>query len=205
MPSKAKIFFSAEELQLLQERSFFYRKAAAEEKVMQLLAELGDVGREHPLAGWLQAAFPPGSAAPRIHRGNQLEGLPYRLLDFPAIIQKDQVFLVRTLFWWGHSFSFSLLVQGGILPRVLPLLCSNYEKLRQLPLRLACSNDPWNNRLDSSAYRPLPENASGLPEQAGESGFIRLSLPLELSHYAGLPAGYQHFLDVLLAVLGDQR
>ena len=48
----------------------------------------------------------------KITKGENYKGLPYLILDYPALYSKEDIFAVRTMFWWGNFFSISLHVSG---------------------------------------------------------------------------------------------
>ena len=35
------------------------------------------------------------------------------MLDYPALFKKDEIFALRTMFWWGNFMSITLLLSGG--------------------------------------------------------------------------------------------
>lgn len=48
----------------------------------------------------------------KIAKGENYNGLPYLILDYPAIFSKENIFAIRTMFWWGNFFSISLHLSG---------------------------------------------------------------------------------------------
>ncbi len=54
----------------------------------------------------------PFEVAPKISRGEKYLGLPYLVLDYPRLFKVNNIFAVRTLFWWGNYCSTTLNVQG---------------------------------------------------------------------------------------------
>src|SRR5436309_811352 len=42
------------------------------------------------------------SLSPKISRGENYQGLPYMVLDYPRKFTPENIFAIRTLFWWGN-------------------------------------------------------------------------------------------------------
>src|SRR5688572_33083820 len=50
--------------------------------------------------------------SPKISRGENYKGLPWLVLDNPRHFQHNNIFAVRTMFWWGNFFSITLHLSG---------------------------------------------------------------------------------------------
>ena len=89
----------------------------------------------------LDAPF--GDRRPKLTRGENYEGLPYMILDYPAVWEQQHAFAIRTFFWWGHYFALFLHLKGRYrdlyAPRVLSSLSSDWK--------LAVSDDEWIHAL----------------------------------------------------------
>ena len=46
--------------------------------------------------------------SPKISRGENYKGLPWLVLDNPRYFQHNNIFAIRTMFWWGNFFSITL-------------------------------------------------------------------------------------------------
>jgi len=51
--------------------------------------------------------------SPKISRGENYKGLPWLVLDNPSYFQHNNIFAVRTMFWWGNFFSITLHLSGN--------------------------------------------------------------------------------------------
>ncbi|HLF45333.1 MAG TPA: hypothetical protein VI548_02845 [Chitinophagaceae bacterium] len=97
--------------------------------------------------------------SPKVSKGENYKGLPWLVLDYPRYFEKENVFAIRTMCWWGNFFSVTLHLSGrykiwfenkilkNMLPPGLPdiFLCtgtnewehhfesSNYKKIKELP------------------------------------------------------------------------
>ncbi len=50
---------------------------------------------------------------PKISKGENYKGLPYLMLDYPRLFDKETIFAIRTMFWWGNFFSITLHLAGS--------------------------------------------------------------------------------------------
>jgi hypothetical protein len=48
----------------------------------------------------------------KISRGENYQLLPYIILDYPSYFSRNNIFAVRTMFWWGNFFSITLHLSG---------------------------------------------------------------------------------------------
>jgi hypothetical protein len=122
------------------------------------------------------------SVPPKISKGENYEGLPYAILDFPRIADKEDLCFIRSMFWWGNFFSSTLHVSGNYKNA----LVKNIEKIRQLPetglYYLGINSDPWVHHFRTDNYKPLQEiSRQDLEERFQTMPFIKIAakFPLE--------------------------
>jgi hypothetical protein len=112
MNKEAKIHLSGLESELVSNTQWIFTKQNIIKKVQLVLGYLhehfGQVVQEEKefLPEVLQK---PGG---KITKGENYKGLPYLILDYPALYSKEDIFAVRTMFWWGNFFSISLHISG---------------------------------------------------------------------------------------------
>jgi hypothetical protein len=105
-------------------------------------------------------------APPRISKGENYKGLPWVVLDYPRCFGRDDVFAVRTLFWWGHYFSVTLHLKGRYKEMFLPVIRENLSLLDGAGFMICISDDEWRHELGQDNYRPLSEGAGILSHHA---------------------------------------
>ena len=108
----SKIQLSAEEMQLVSNSAWILTKHRIIEKVYRLF---GDCAAEMQVYLAERKALLPGEVfrlPPKISKGEQYEALPYVVLDYPRFFTAEEVFAVRSFFWWGHYFSITLHLKG---------------------------------------------------------------------------------------------
>ena len=105
--NRAKVQLSEEELQLVQNAEWLLTKNRIISKVYEMFGSLADEYRATIVnkRGLAEDVLKP---APKIFKGENYQGLPYVMLDYPRSFGKEDTFAVRTMFWWGHYFSITL-------------------------------------------------------------------------------------------------
>lgn len=112
MNDSAKIRLSAFEMELVKNTDWIFTKQLIINKVYLLFGDLHNDFRDIIsqkkdlfISRWQHKTG-------KISKGENYKGLPYLILDFPAVFAKEDIFAIRTLFWWGNFFSISLHVSG---------------------------------------------------------------------------------------------
>lgn len=93
--------------------------------------------------------------APKISRGENYKGLPWLMLDHPRLFEKDNVFAIRTMFWWGNFFSTTLHISGRYKKLLEDKLLSAYTDLAERNFYLCNSRHEWEHHFDSSNYTQI--------------------------------------------------
>src|SRR6478672_2018750 len=108
MEGHTKIQLSDVEMDLVNNTGWILTKHDIIKKVYVLFGELSE-SMHKELASfekYLPAEVFLKSA--KITRGENYKMLPYVILDYPAFFDRDHIFAVRTMFWWGNFFSITL-------------------------------------------------------------------------------------------------
>lgn len=129
----------------------------------------------------------------KITKGENLNLMPYTVLDFPRITGADFPILMRTIFWWGHHISFNLFIHKSKI---------DLAKIGivQMPQEtyLLTSKDIWSQLIHSNDFEKI-EHTIDL-SKAIEPEYIKLSHTIGVEAYEALiPKSviYQKWLDIL--------
>lgn len=175
----AKIQLSADELSLVQNGHWLLTKNAIIAKVVALLGDVAHTVRDtiH------REDLPPEVMrnSPKISKGENYSGLPWVMLDYPRHFSKEEVFAIRTMFWWGNYFSITLHLKGQYKERYLPHLRAHSALLRQHNYHIPVTNDEWQHDLSKENYtetaRLAPEAIASL---LSENDFCKVSVKMSL-------------------------
>ena len=111
-------------------------------------------------AGTLAAAGLPRSE-PKISRGENYKGLPWVMLDYPRVFGKEDVFAIRTMFWWGHAFSVTLHLKGEWKRLFLPVIIDRKDAFAAAGFQWGVMEDEWEHGHTGDNYRPMGELEDG--------------------------------------------
>jgi len=101
---------------------------------------------------------------PKISKGENYEGMPWVMLDYPRHFSKvEGHFAIRCFFWWGHFFSISLQLSGHYLSQYNHV----FEKLHQQHWYVGFTDDPWNQHLPNADWKQWQND---VPPNSMESG-----------------------------------
>lgn len=146
----------------------------------------------------------PATAAPKISRGENYKGLPYLVLDYPAVFNKENILAFRTMFWWGNFFSITQHLQGTYKEQYLQSITQKLLQSKPHGLYLSCNQTAWEYHYETANYRPVEHMADEqIISTLNQNNFIKLSAKLELSGYEQLQPFMKEWFGVLSGFLKD--
>jgi hypothetical protein len=179
-----KIHLSEDELQLVQNAQLLLTKNTIIEKVYALFGELASDLQRSSIYTSSNLPAELLSLGPKISRGEKYKGLPYVMLDYPRCFGKEDIFAVRTLFWWGNFFSVTLHLKGKYQQLFIPYLQKQTGFLAANNFQLCVTGDEWEHDLSDGNYFPLSTNSDTVTESdlAGKP-FYKLTSRVELHQW----------------------
>jgi len=142
------ISFSQKELQYLEDKEPIKLKNKCTKKIERLFINQGK--KLHQKWGHL----PLFRESPKVSRGENLKGFPFRLLDYPRNFSKAHICSIRALFWWGHGLTLTLHLKGEFLKKLAPSLPKNIKALNDSTdsIYIANSGNEWEHELTTESY-----------------------------------------------------
>ena len=113
---KTKIQLSEEEWNLAMNAGILLTKNRVMEKMSEFLGEIATVSKTIFHTESIMLPVSTSWKTPKISRGENYQGLPYLVLDYPRFFYRDDVFAIRTMFWWGNYFSITIHLERNLLP-----------------------------------------------------------------------------------------
>lgn len=171
----ANVKLSATELEMVIHPHFILTKNNIIAKVYNLFGELA-TEYANVLAG--NQSLPPEilNTSPKISKGENYEGLPWVMLDYPRSFSTTDVFAIRTFFWWGNFCSVTLQLKGKYLQM---LKKENLQKLQ--PHWYVCINDnEWQHHFRPDNYQPIH---SFTANEINALPFIKLAKKIPLNEW----------------------
>ncbi len=163
MQDSANVSLSAFEQQLVTDAEWILTKNRIIEKVYVLFGSLSEQYRNHPPLQQLPADVL--QAAPKISRGENYEGLPYVMLDYPRCFSKEHVLAIRTFFWWGNFFSITLQLKGMYLEQCRTTIQKQLQTETFNNAWINVSEEEWMHHFRDNNMQPLRKYATDLSEK----------------------------------------
>jgi len=120
-------------------------------------------------------------------KGEHLGDFPYLYLDFPKFFSHEEKFTFRTLFWWGHFFVFSWIVQGTALRQYKANLLDHYERLADKGLYLLMTESLWEwGNTSDNLLEIRSDNREAVATSLEARSFLKLHRYIDFDHPAVL-------------------
>ncbi len=200
MANKTKIALSGEELKVVTDTHWILTKQAITSKVYEIFNEQVPVIRK--IFSEINAAevIKTLSSIPKISKGENYNGFPYVMLDYPSSFAKDEIFAVRTMMWWGNFVSVTLLLSGALKQQYASAVqqhCINAPG----EMFICIQDGPWEHHFEESNYRRVDALSAGaLAAIIEEKPFLKIALKLDigaLNDPAALEAAYNKIKGML--------
>ena len=182
----AKIRLSEEEQNLVMNGDWILTKNRVLDQISSFLAEL-QLSQSKLISQ--QAGLPEELLAipAKLTKGENYLGLPYRVLDYPRLFGQEDIFAIRTLFWWGHYFTVSLLLGGEWKRKISGTLITAMDQLKVTDHFICNTENHWINDIGPENYRKISELSREAWEKIiHEQTFIRISTRHVLSDWESM-------------------
>lgn len=179
--------FSPTEIETLYNKKFFFIKASATQKIVQLFSEVKDEIKR--IIEKEKIIFPKevDTQSGKIFRGENYLNLPYIVLDYPKFFSKESVFSFRTMFWWGNFLSFTVHLQGKVLEERRNILLKNIPNMKRKRIYICINNNPWQYHYKKDNYLLIDKlSDSELKKIFLEKEFIKLSRKIQVKNYKNI-------------------
>jgi hypothetical protein len=151
---EAKIALSKFELELVSDPGWILTKNAVMRKGVLLLSLLQD-----RLKDYLQdrAFFPAETLiiSPKISKGENYQGLPYMILDYPRFFSAEHTLACRFMFWWGHSFSLTFHLKGIYLKKYEQKIIRHFSYFASERFFICVNEYEWDHHFGETNYVPV--------------------------------------------------
>ena len=115
--------------------------------------------------------------SPKISRGENYKGLPWLVLDNPRHFQHNNIFAIRTMFWWGNFFSITLHLSGNNKNDLLKKLTNNVSLLAKNDFYIYDGTKEWEHDIDPGSYKNLSAiNEDELQKIFSANNFLKLAV-----------------------------
>ena len=187
-----KIRLSTEEKELLLRPDWILTKNGIQKKVWQLLENLQ--AAQQPAMKMLSEEV--RAISGKISRGENYQGLPWLILDQPRYFDKDNVFAIRTMFWWGRFFSCTLQLSGRYKEMYTGKIIAALPSLKENKFFTCINTDPWEHHFEEENYiAAYSLSDAAFKEVISKNSFIKISKKISLEEW-------DHAEELLLGIFG---
>jgi hypothetical protein len=203
--SEAKVTLSPKELELVNNADWILTKNLIIQKVYDLFGQVASAYQSDVARFTSFNQTPVFNIAPKISRGEQYQQLPYVMLDFPRFFTEDDVFAIRSFFWWGNHCSIHLVLKGSYLAKYGPSI-DNYFNLfgkyanETKDWFIGVNKDPWQHHFDNSNYIPIA-NWDG--DSVTKLPFLKLAKKIPLQEWDDIDQFLIKHFNRLLSMLSE--
>lgn len=195
MQESSKVSLSAFEQQLVTDANWILTKNRIIEKVYLLFGNLSEQYKREPLLQQLPAETL--LASPKIAKGENYEGLPYVMLDYPRCFGKEDTFAIRTFFWWGNFFSITLQLKGKYLAQYAAVIQQNIDQAANENLWINTSDEEWMHHFRKDNMIRTTEQKQCISDKK----ILKLAVQCKLEEWdeaeAKLASSFQKLLELV--------
>ena len=184
MTGKSKLMLSDGEMQLVTNTDWILTKRTIIDKVNFLFGHLTIAMKDIVFAeqDYLPAAVI--ASIPKIAKGENYRQLPYVLLDYPRCFDKENVFAIRTMFWWGNFFSCTLHLSGNYKNQFEQALQHNVTAMQKNNFYICVNEDEWQHHFDQENYLPAATlSAEEIKTILSSQHFIKVAAKFSLHQW----------------------
>lgn len=188
MGSATKIVLSDKELALVTNAEWILTKQVIIEKVYHLFSGIIPDIKAMVLSEPSSLPAEVITSVPKIYKGENYLQLPYVMLDYPRCFNRDNIFAVRTMFWWANFFSITLHVSGIYVPEVKARMVKK-KGLLEKDFFIGINENQWEHHFEGNNFVPYHQlTASQHTKLLGQDDFIKLALKFDLHQWNHMPA-----------------
>jgi hypothetical protein len=133
----------------------------------------------------------------KISKGENYQGLPYVMLDYPRQFSKNAVFAIRSFFWWGNFFSITLHLSGSYLQQYKDQINKSLEQFYNEGWQINTRDEQWEHHFGDDNYKAIEPQVTNIDEQT----FIKLAKKIPLQEWDSVNKFYTESFRWLLRVI----
>ncbi len=182
MNEEAKIRLSALEMELVNDTEWIFAKQLIIEKVSHILGQLHQDYKK--IISNQRALLPELLLRPggKISKGENYKGLPYMILDYPAVFNKEKIFAIRSMFWWGNFFSISLHLSGEDF-KSISNIGEAISFLKEKEFSVSVNEEEWQHHFQPSNFTSINKLNSTEINNLFQKNFFKIAKKINLASW----------------------
>lgn len=195
-----KIHLSAEEAELIGDSKWILTKHNVIKKVYMLFGEMNEV-MKNEIAALADLLGDVNCLNGKISRGESYQLLPYVILDYPSSFNKNNIFAIRTMFWWGNFFSITLHISGDNKIKFIHNTPETLFFLKKNNFFICVNSEEWQHDFEEKNYLPAAKFTDNDFECIIKQPFFKVAKQLSVKHWDEAPDfilnGFKEILKLL--------
>lgn len=198
MKDGAKLQLSADEITLINNKEWILTKHQIIKRIYEMFGEINDIMKKE--IKYLDHLFPENIRyqGGKISRGENYQLLPYVILDYPSFFWKNNIFAVRTMFWWGNFFSVTLHLSGHHKTKFINNNPSLLSFLKKNDFSICINEEEWQHHFEEGNYIPATVISGDVYQKSVEQPFFKIAKKISLSELDG---AYDFIMDNFKKIL----
>jgi hypothetical protein len=194
----SKIHLSSAERELMGNAEIILTKNRVLQKAKILLQEVEKSQLQCKVLPWKEQPF---LTSPKISRGENYEGLPWMILDFPRMSSSEDLFFIRSLFWWGRFFSCTLQLAGKSKMIFAEKIAAAYPLLKSMYIGI--HENPWIHHFEGDNYQLIGNwSQHEFTRHCRESVHLKIADKWQLDCWEEAPSLFYERWKFFLGVVG---
>jgi hypothetical protein len=182
MESTVKIQLSSEEAALIENTEWILTKHQVIKKVYDLFGHIhGTMQEELKSFNYLLSDMKIMNG--KISKGENYKLLPYVILDYPSQFARDNIFAVRTMFWWGNFFSVTLHVSGDNKKKFIGNSPGIISFLKRNNFFICINEEEWEHHFEDDNYIQAEALSDDTFNQIMKKPFLKIAKKLSVKKW----------------------
>ena len=194
--NKTKVSLSKDEYDLVNNAQILLTKNEIIGKVYSMFGKLSEQYVEE-----VKNNLPPDviKKSPKISRGENYEGLPYVMLDYPRHFLQEDTFAIRTFFWWGNFFSITIQLSGKFYQQLLPKLQGAAERKLLNNWFVGVNENKWLHHFRETNYASI--GADDLMKTLHQEDTIKMAKKIPLTEWDDVSIFLEENFKLLISII----
>ena len=202
MDEHSKIQLSSLEMNLVNNADWILTKNGIIQKAIQLLAGLQEKQQNYFKSSYSHLPEEVLKLSPKISKGENYQGLPYLILDFPRFFEHKNIFAIRTMFWWGNFFSITLHLSGNYKNMFAGKIISSFELLKEKDFFICIHEEQWQHHFEGDNYIPISKwNKEDFSYMVNTGSFVKLANKIPLQKWDDAQEILLQYFNQIIEVL----
>lgn len=143
------------------------------------------------------------NSIPRIYKGENYKSLPYVIMDYPAVFGKENIFTLRTMFWWGNFFSVTLHLSGSY-KEMFSKNITDKLRMHDTEIFICVNKNQWEHHFHLTNYVQVSKLESAtLAEKINSNKFIKLAMKFPVEDWNNAGKFLEDFYKKMASLLED--